>query len=880
MATAAEIQAKLDALSANMDRFNNVVNGDETTDVTTTGGIVPSIAKFFAEASIAINFRGGWDASSGSFPSGSSAGDTYLVTDAGTVNGVTFAVNDSLVALVDAASTSVFAANWIRTDLSVALAPIDSPTFTGEVTLPEPTDPDHAARLSDADAAASIIADVIGVGSVSVNSTVGSGNYAQDDPVQYTGLVKELRIATAASGTVTFRVLSKSGRNFAVTHDVEIAVPGSGTHTFKAPGDFTAFEMAAGQYLGIYQPSAVLCRVGETGLGFYNFGGDDTDILLTDAASQTNVTLQYGATIKTSAGDRALTSAQGLDARLSAAEPDVAASRPALWLGVQGEGDLITARGNSPDRQVIPAYSSPFNGTLNRITLEAKTVGSVTVRAMTRSGPGDFVQTASTTFNIPTGGRQTFVAGTDFTTIPVVAGQYLAIAVPDGLLGQDTSEGIWVYLADDNMATSFTDPAAQNNVGFQIGFEVLSSETLPVGDTGPIMSADGFHFAKPHGNVLTGDFGYGQSWMGNNGTSLEADIMKPAYFPNNALMFLDFLKSESGPASDLEFAPLRGNDEDPTLTGPMGNRIVHDSLRRGINKVNLTFQLGIGGQSLNALTSPDFAYHTGETWYENLLLTVTRATAVAAKFGCQFELSTVVWIQGAGGPAGYTQYRDRFTEFVDVLQEDVLTETGQQKPPTVLVIQPPSGADNIQSQADVAAGRGDVVLAVAGWGYQKIDGLHFDAEGCIQIGELLGIARQHIDEGRPWSAPYLRNVTRSGTTITAYVGGPFPVLADTTTDLPANQIPDTLGTSYTPVPNLGFTYSGANITSVTVEPFKVTIELDADAAGTLAFAFNNNGNNTDDQGPHRGCLRADATWASVWASDDLRLWMANGYWEL
>lgn len=48
MATSSEIQAKVDKFSINMDRLNNITNGDEQTEVTVDVGTVPSIKRLFA----------------------------------------------------------------------------------------------------------------------------------------------------------------------------------------------------------------------------------------------------------------------------------------------------------------------------------------------------------------------------------------------------------------------------------------------------------------------------------------------------------------------------------------------------------------------------------------------------------------------------------------------------------------------------------------------------------------------------------------------------------------------------------------------------------------------------------------------------------------
>lgn len=69
------------------------------------------------------NLEGGWDASSGSFPVGSTPvagtkkGDYWYVTTAGTTGGVAFNVGDVIIAKIDAASTSS-AADWIQLEVN------------------------------------------------------------------------------------------------------------------------------------------------------------------------------------------------------------------------------------------------------------------------------------------------------------------------------------------------------------------------------------------------------------------------------------------------------------------------------------------------------------------------------------------------------------------------------------------------------------------------------------------------------------------------------------------------------------------------------------------------------------------------------------------
>jgi hypothetical protein len=65
-----------------------------------------------------VILKGVWDASAGTFPGSAAAqaGESWIVSVAGTVNGVAFAVNDRIIAIADNASTTTFAANWFKAD--------------------------------------------------------------------------------------------------------------------------------------------------------------------------------------------------------------------------------------------------------------------------------------------------------------------------------------------------------------------------------------------------------------------------------------------------------------------------------------------------------------------------------------------------------------------------------------------------------------------------------------------------------------------------------------------------------------------------------------------------------------------------------------------
>ena len=78
-------------------------------------------------------YKGDWDASSGSFPSSADTGFFYYVSVAGTVDSVSFAIGDNIVAVTDSASTSTYAANWSKHDQTDAVQSVAGKT--GAVTL-------------------------------------------------------------------------------------------------------------------------------------------------------------------------------------------------------------------------------------------------------------------------------------------------------------------------------------------------------------------------------------------------------------------------------------------------------------------------------------------------------------------------------------------------------------------------------------------------------------------------------------------------------------------------------------------------------------------------------------------------------------------------
>lgn len=116
----------------------------------------------------AVVLKGGWDASAGTFPGGGVAqsGWSYIVTVAGTVDGVAFSINDRLLAYLDNASTTTYASNWIKLDYTDQVLSVAGRTGAVTISSTDITDSTSNSRsmLTAADYAAmrSLLGLVIG----------------------------------------------------------------------------------------------------------------------------------------------------------------------------------------------------------------------------------------------------------------------------------------------------------------------------------------------------------------------------------------------------------------------------------------------------------------------------------------------------------------------------------------------------------------------------------------------------------------------------------------------------------------------------------------------------------------------------------------------
>tara|TARA_R110001592_G_scaffold201927_1_gene451133 strand:+ start:435 stop:1592 length:1158 start_codon:yes stop_codon:yes gene_type:complete len=150
-------------------------------------------------------YKGDWDASSGSFPSGADIGFFYYVSVAGTVDSIAFHVGDNIVAITDNASTSVFSGNWSKHDNTDAVQTVVG--LIGNITktsLLTALNVEDGADVTD-------VTNVTAAGAVMDSEITNLAQVKAFDSTDY---------ATSAQGTLADNAVAKAGDTMTGTLNV------------------------------------------------------------------------------------------------------------------------------------------------------------------------------------------------------------------------------------------------------------------------------------------------------------------------------------------------------------------------------------------------------------------------------------------------------------------------------------------------------------------------------------------------------------------------------------------------------------------------------------------------------------------------------------
>lgn len=207
------------AVSGTVDGRDLAADGAKVDFLTVTQAVdLDQMETDIAALANGMVYKGDWDASSGSFPSGADTGAFYYVTVAGTVDGVSFAVGDNIVATTDSASTSTYAGNWSKHDQTDAVQAVAG--LTGSISAAALRTALNVEDGADTQGAASSTDNALArfdgtTGKIIQNSSVilddngrlrlgGAGGSGMIDIIGATDSVQGLRIQGDAADAISF----------------------------------------------------------------------------------------------------------------------------------------------------------------------------------------------------------------------------------------------------------------------------------------------------------------------------------------------------------------------------------------------------------------------------------------------------------------------------------------------------------------------------------------------------------------------------------------------------------------------------------------------------------------------------------------------------
>lgn len=197
----------------------------------------------------AVVLKGTWDASAGAFPGAGSAqaGESWIVAVAGTVDGNNFAEGDRILAIVDNASTTIFANNWFKLDYTDRVASVAGKV--GAVTLVKAditdlNEADYATAAQGALADTALQAAAIGVSIQGYSAVLAAttASYTTAEETKLAGIAEGADVTNTASVTAAGALMDSEVANLPAVKafnpaDYATAAQGATADSAVQPGD-------------------------------------------------------------------------------------------------------------------------------------------------------------------------------------------------------------------------------------------------------------------------------------------------------------------------------------------------------------------------------------------------------------------------------------------------------------------------------------------------------------------------------------------------------------------------------------------------------------------------------------------------------------------
>ena len=272
-------------------------------------------------------YKGDWDASAGTFPGAAAAqiGWFYYVSVAGTVDSVSFAVGDNIIAVVDDASTSTYASNWSKHDQTDAVQAVVG--LTGSVakgSLLAALNVEDGADVTDTanvtSAGALMDSEVTNLSQVKAFDSTDYATSAQGSTAD-----SALQPADIASGSITPRA-----------DDIDFS-GGSDGHvmTVQSDGSMAPEALPSGTTVDLVSNVATARIIGRTTAG----SGDSEE--LTAAAARTLLNVADGATAD-----------QDLSGKANLASPTFTGTVAGITATMVGLGNVVNIS-NATERLLV-----------------------------------------------------------------------------------------------------------------------------------------------------------------------------------------------------------------------------------------------------------------------------------------------------------------------------------------------------------------------------------------------------------------------------------------------------------------------------------------------------------------------------------------------
>lgn len=324
--------------------------------------------------------KGTWDASAGTFPGAGAAlaGESWRVSVGGTVDSVVFVAGDEVRAIVDNASTTVFAANWFKTDNTDAVASVAG--LTGTITgagLKAALGAWVTADYADASVTLAKMANLAGF-SIPARAATGSGVMAELT-AGVDGVLRRSGSGDLAFGTLVTNNLSNNAvTNAKAAQMAQSTIKGRSTAGTGNPEDLTGTQATA--LLDVFT-SAAKGLTPASGGGSTNFlradgtwaapAGGGGGVSATSYYNGTGSTLTKGTPVCLAAYNVATTTPG-----MAAADADASGFMPVI--GVLG-ADCLNGASAAPiisGGEIIGIDTSAY--TLNQVLYISNTAGTMT----------------------------------------------------------------------------------------------------------------------------------------------------------------------------------------------------------------------------------------------------------------------------------------------------------------------------------------------------------------------------------------------------------------------------------------------------------------------------------------------------------------------